>query len=174
MNVYVATENPVKLRAVQETLAKWSRGIEANVKAIHPIEHLPEQPLGEEVSRGAIARAKTAIEPNDADWGIGIEAGLIQLPRSDRWLSVQVCAIADREGQVSLGLGPGYELPEDLRKAVLAGEPLREAFERILGGQDNDRLGAIHYLSGGRLDRFDLTRQAVFMALLGHMDRING
>jgi len=174
MNVYVATRNPVKLRAVRDAFAEWYRGIETNVRAVDPVERLLEQPLSEEVSRGAIARAKAAIAPNGADRGVGIEAGLIQLPGSDRWLSVQVCAIADRRGRISLGLGPGYELPEALRAAVLAGVPLREALRLSLLIEDVENRGAIHYLSDGRLDRFDLTRQAVLMALLGHMDRIAG
>ncbi len=174
MNVYVATRNPVKLRAVRDAFAEWHRGVETNVRAVDPTARLPEQPLGEEVGRGAVARAKTAIEPNDADRGVGIEAGLIQLPGSDRWLSVQVCAIADREGRISLGLGPGYELPEALRAAVLAGAPLREALRLNLSIEDAANRGAIYHLSDGRLDRFDLTRQAVSMALLGHMDRIAG
>ena len=167
MNVYVTTRNPAKLRAVWDAFAEWCRGIETNVRAVDPIEHLPEQPLGEEVSRGAIARAKVAIESNDAERGVGIEAGLIQLPGSDRWLSVQVCAIADREGRISLGLGPGYELPEDLRTAVLAGAPLREAFRSNLSLEDaEENRGAIHYLSNGRLDRYEITLEAVRMALL--------
>jgi hypothetical protein len=43
------------------------------------------------------------MEPDDADRGVGIEAGLIQLPGSERWLSVQVCAIADRGGESPWG-----------------------------------------------------------------------
>ena len=108
MNVYVATRNPVKLRAVRDAFTAWFRETRVDVRAVDPAPRLPEQPLGEEVGRGAIARAKAAIESSDAEWGVGIEAGLIQLPGSERWLSVQVCAIVDREGRIALGLGTGY------------------------------------------------------------------
>ncbi len=168
MNVYVATRNPVKLRVVRDAFMEWCRGIETNVRAIDPIERLPEQPLGEEVSRGAIARAKVAIEPNGADRGVGIEAGLIQLPGSDRWLSVQVCAIADRDGKISLGLGPGYEVPAELREATLDGMPLRDGLRSILAVDDVENL---HYLSNGRLDRYELTLYAVHMALVSGAHR---
>jgi len=102
---------------------------------------------------------------------VGIEAGLIRLPGGDRWLSVQVCAIADREGRIFLGLGPGYELPEDLRVAVLAGAPLREALRLSLSFDDTEDLGAIHVLSDGRLDRYGITLEAVRMALLSSEQR---
>jgi non-canonical (house-cleaning) NTP pyrophosphatase len=52
MNVYVATRNPVRLWAVRHAFVEWHRGMETNVQAVDPTEHLPVQPLGEEVSRG--------------------------------------------------------------------------------------------------------------------------
>lgn len=171
MNVYVATRNPVKLRAVRDAFAEWCRDIETNVRAIGPIERLPEQPLGEQVSRGAIARAKAALAPKDADRGVGIEAGLSQLPGSDRWLSVQVCAIVDRDGEISLGVGPGYEVPARLREATLDGMPLRDGLRSILGVDDVENRGAIHHLSDGRLDRYELTLYAVRMALVSGAHR---
>jgi inosine/xanthosine triphosphatase len=156
---------------VRDAFAEWSRGGETNVGTVDPIEHLPEQPLGDEVSRGAIVRARTAVEPSDADRGVGIEAGLIQLPGSDRWLSVQVCAIVDREGRISLGLGPGYELPETLRGATLAGAPLREALRSSLSIDDAENRGAIYYLSHERVDRYEITLIAVRMALISRAAR---
>jgi len=118
-----------------------------------------------------IARAKTAVESDDADRGVGIEAGLIQLPGSDRWLSVQVCAMADRDGRISLGLGPGFELPEELRAAALAGAPLQEALRMSLSIEDVESHGAMYYLSDGRVDRCEITLYAVPMALVS---RANG
>jgi inosine/xanthosine triphosphatase len=166
MNVYVATRNRTKLRAVRDVFAEWTRGIEVNVGAVDPPAGLSEQPLGDDVAPGAIARAKEGLAPADADFGVGIEAGLIRLPGSDAWLSCQVCAIADRGGRVFLGLGPGYELPEELHEAVLAGTPLCEVLRLRLSIDDAEHRGAIHHLSDGRLDRYRITLDAVRMALL--------
>lgn len=166
MNVYVATRNRIKLRVVRDAWEGWHRHVEANVGAVEPPAGLPDQPLGDDVARGAIARAKEGTAPSDADFGVGIEAGLIRLPGSEAWLSCQVCAIADRAGRISLGTGPGYELPEGLRAAVLAGTPLREALRISLSIDDAEHRGAIHYLSDGRLDRYGITLDAVRMALL--------
>lgn len=171
MNVYVATRNPVKLRAVRDAFAEWYRGRKTNVRAVDPTGHLPVQPLGDDVARGAVARAKEAMEPDDADRGVGIEAGLMQLPGSDRWMSVQVCAIADREGRISVGHGPGYELPPELREAVLGGMPLRDALRANPWIEDVENRGAVYYLSDGRLDRYEITLDAVRMALISTATR---
>jgi inosine/xanthosine triphosphatase len=171
MKVYVATRNPVKLRAVRDALTERLGAGGVDVRPVDPPASLPEQPLGEEVSCGAIARAKVAIEPSDAEWGVGIEAGLIQLPGSERWLSVQVCAIVDRRGKVSVGLGPGHELPEALCAAVLAGAPLREALRLTFSIDDAENRGAIHVLSDGRFGRYEITLDAVRMALLSSEHR---
>ncbi len=166
MNVYVATRNRIKLRAVRDVFAEWHRDVEVNVMAVDPPAGLPEQPLGDGVARGAIARAKAGLARSDADVGVGIEAGLIRLPETDAWLSCQVCAVAEHEGAVFLGLGPGYELPEDLRVTVLAGTPLRQALRLNLPIEDAEDRGAIHVLSDGRLDRYGITLDAVRMALV--------
>jgi len=166
MNVYVATRNRIKLRAVRDAWEEWHRDVEANVGAVDPPAGLPEQPLGDDVARGAIARAKEGMTPSDADFGVGIEAGLIRLPGTDAWLSCQVCAIVDRAGRISLGTGPGYALPEELRAAVLAGTPLREALRISPSIDGTEDRGAIHPLSDGRLDRYGITLDAVRMALV--------
>ncbi len=167
MNVYVATRNPIKLQAVRDAFTEWHRDVGVNVVAVDPPAGLPEQPLGEQVAHGAIARAKAAVDMKDAEYGVGIEAGLLQLPGSDRWLSLQICAMIGRDGRISLGVSPGYELPEDLRKAVLSGTGLREALRLRRGVDDAEHRRAIHLLSDERLDRYTITRDAVQMALVG-------
>jgi len=169
MNVTVATRNPIKVEAVRAVFERFHPGSEAVVHGVDLAIDTPEQPMGPEIEAGAIARAKAAADQEGADLGIGIEAGLMQLPGTARWISIQVCAIADRGGRVSTGLGPGYELPAAIRDAVLLGEPLREAFCRILDVSDADRRGAIFHLSGGLIDRLALTEQAVRMAFISLM-----
>ena len=166
MIVAVATSNPVKARAVEEVFEETFPNANIAVRAVSVDLAIPEQPIGPEVEAGAIARARAAGASEAADYGVGIEAGLVRLDNDARWFSVQVCAIADRAGRLHVGLGPGYELPADIQDAVLAGEPLRDAFRRLLGVDDADRRGAIYHLSEGQLDRLDLTRFAIRMALV--------
>ena len=173
MNVSVATENPIKIEAVREVFPRFHPEEEIQVQACPMEGDLPEQPIGEETTAGAIERAKIAVKESDADLGVGIEAGLVRISGSERWVSIQVCAIADRAGRISIGLGPGYELPETVRNAVLAGEPLRDAFTRVLGVEDADRRGAVYHLSERRVDRCELTEHAVEMALVSRMSTMD-
>ena len=170
MNVVVATENPIKTQAVERVFADAFLDTDIEVQQVPLDLHLPEQPIGDAIALGAIQRAKAAQEQAHADFGVGIEAGLMQLPGTKRWMSIQVCAIADRTGKTSIGMGPGYELPKPILDAALAGEPLREAFERLLDVEDPDRRGAIFFLSNGLIDRMDLTMQAVRMAVMPWMN----
>jgi len=166
MNIAVATDNPVKIRAVERVLAEVFENEETTIQQVALDLDLPEQPIGEAIAEGALARASAAQKNAEADFGIGIEAGLMQVPGTSRWLSVQMCAIVDSSGQTSVGMGPGYELPEPILEAVLGGESLHNAFERILDQDDPERRGAVYFLSNGLIDRMDLTIQAVRMALI--------
>ncbi|MCK5584651.1 inosine/xanthosine triphosphatase [Candidatus Bipolaricaulota bacterium] len=168
MNVAVATDNPIKIRAVEQAFADAFGKGEVEVQQVTSDLELPEQPIGAAIANGAIQRAKTAQQHADIDFGVGIEAGLMQVPGTDRWISVQICAIADRTGKYSMGMGPGYELPKPILDAVFAGESLRDAFERTLDLEDPERRGAVFFLSDGRVDRMDLTIQAVRMALISY------
>jgi inosine/xanthosine triphosphatase len=166
MIIAVATGNPSKLRAVEAVCGEAFGAGETAVQCVGNPVDTPDQPIGEEVAQSAFRRAKAACRSDGVDLGIGIEAGLITLPGTDRWMSMQVCVIVDREGRQTVGLGPGYELPPSIQDAVLSGEPLREAFERVLECSDAERHGAVFYLSKGRINREELTRQAVWMALI--------
>lgn len=174
MNVAVTTMNPVKIRAVEAVFAEVFADTMIEIQQLPLNLGLPEQPMDDAIAVGAIWRAEVAQQRAGADFGVGIEAGLMKVPGSERWVSVQFCAIADRTGKCSIGMGPGYELPKAICDAVLAGEPLRAAFERLLDVDDPDRRGAIYFLSNKTTTRMDLTIQAVRMALIPWLDGRGG
>ncbi len=165
MNVNVGTGNPLKVKAVRAAFEKVFEGEPLDVKAISVEAGISSQPFGEEVIRGAIRRAKGAL--GDGHFGVGIEAGLIQLPGCDRPLNVQFCAIIDRSGRMTIGHGPGFELPEAVVQRLLQGSTLNREMSRLIGiAEIKETIGAIGVLSGGRIDRFAITREAVLMALV--------
>ncbi len=166
MKIAMATRNPTKIAAVQTVFQRAYPGEAIIIEQTDPPEGVPEQPLNREIVAGALARAEAARGACEADYYVGVEAGLMQLPGCSRWLSTQACAIVDAQGRQSIGLGPGYELPAQIEESVISGQPLRVAFERHFGVEDADRRGAIHYLSCGTIDRRELTMTAVRMALL--------
>ena len=168
MNVAIATGNPIKVQAAERAFADTCPNADIEMQHVAADLKLPEQPMGDSIAEGAIRRANAAQQYADADFGVGVEAGLMQLPGTERWMSIQVCAIVDQDGRSAVGMGPGYELPKPILDAVLSGEPLREALERLLDLEDPERRGAVFFLSNGQIDRMDLTIQAVRMALISY------
>jgi len=118
-----------------------------------------------QTSRSMMRFARAALL--DAEYGVGIEAGIIHFPGCAERFSVQFCAIVDRAGKVSVGQGPGYTLPSEVIAALEAGSDLNREMSRISGIDEiRDKMGAVGYLSCGMTDRLTITRDAVLMALI--------
>ncbi len=172
LRVAVGSANPVKVEAVDRILQRI-REHGATVEGMKVASGVPEQPRGhEETVEGALQRAQRALEAlEDADWGVGIEAGLLELPPWDEALDVQVVAIVDRAGQVSLGHGPGFQHPHHVMEAVDAGATVGEAFDTLEGTEDvGRRQGAIGVLTHDAMDRRELTEAGVLMAAVPRMN----
>jgi len=170
MKVNVGTGNSLKVEAVRSVFAEAFPTEDIEVSAINVPSGVPEQPFGEEVATGALNRARTAIR--DADYGVGIEAGIVRFPGSDERFSVQFCAIIDRSGGVSVGHGPGYSLPREVIAALESGSDLNREMSEISGIEEiRDKIGAVGYLSDGLTDRLTITREAVLMAFIPRIKR---
>lgn len=167
LRVVVGSANPVKQEAVRRALRRaWDRDV--TVHATEVASGVPDQPRGDDTVRGALARARRALEADpDADWGVGIEAGLLPEALLDDVLDVQVAAVLDRGRRVSLGYGPGFQYPPEVVRAVEEGATVGEAMSELAGTPGIGRkMGAIGHLTGGAMDRTELTEAAVLMALV--------
>jgi len=165
MRVNVGTRNALKVEAVRAAFANAFPGEALEVTGVAVESGVPSQPLDEEVARGAMARAQAAL--GDADFGVGIEAGLLFLPGADRPTSTGVCVVLDRTGRWTLGHSPGCELPPEVVARLREGSTLNREMSRISGIPEiKEKIGAIGYLSGGRITRLAVTRETVLMALL--------
>lgn len=161
--VHVGTDNPVKVRAVRRVFADLFAKV--RVKAVPVSSEVPEQPFEEHAPAGAINRARAALR--DADFGVGVEAGLHWDLAVGGYLDVQYCAVVDRSGRVTLGHGPGFAYPPAVLAHVKQGATVGQAMAEIAGVKDmGSRHGAIGYLSGRRMDRDRLTEAAVLMAMV--------
>lgn len=172
MKVHVGTRNPLKVRAVRAAFAAVFTGTSLQVSGIAIDTGLLPQPFEEDVARGATLRARRCC--TTADFGVGIEAGLVRFPGCERYLSVQFCAIVDREGRMTVGHGPGYEIPPQVLDRLHQGSTLNREMSRLAGVTEiKETSGAIGYLSRGRIDRFAITREAVLMALIPLISELN-
>jgi len=161
IRIGVGTLNRIKIEAVRTVMER----IYGNVTVI-PVDvksGVPEQPVNLETRTGAINRAEAALGDNDLS--VGIEAGV--WPTDDGLYDFQYCAVIDREGRMTIGIGPGFRYPDEAASLIMNGMTVGEAMRKVYGETDiGKKQGAIGYLSNGLIDRKTLTEQSVTMAML--------
>jgi len=164
VRVAVASDNPVKVRSVRRAFSRFLRGIDVELLERPVDTGIPPEPVGEEVMAGALLRAAKAL--GDVDYSVGPEAGLVRLAGSDLWVDVQVTAIADRIGYVTLGSSPGFEYPRAVTIKALKGKEVGSIMKEKLGYEVSRAEGAIGFYSMGLMDRVEFSEKSVLMALV--------
>ncbi len=168
LHVRVGTTNPAKMEAVRRVLGRIFDRLEVNGQEVD--SQVPPQPRGVEALQGAIARAQQVRQ--EADLGIGIEAGLVAHAGAELPWDVQFCAVVDRADTLTLGAGPAFQHPPAVLEEVEDGRTVGEALESLTGLADIGRKeGAIGFLTRGRLTREELTEAAVLMAMVPRIRR---
>jgi inosine/xanthosine triphosphatase len=165
MKVAVGSTNRVKIEAVRTVLERIFGSI-----IVIPVETesgVPEQPWELDTRKGAVNRARAALGDNDLS--VGIEAGVF--PTEDGLYDFQYCAILDKNGLMTIGIGPGFRYPDDVAELVSNGMTVGEAVHNLYGDPDiGKKQGAVGLLSRGLLDRKTLTEQSVVSAMIPRMD----
>lgn len=165
LKVAVGSTNKVKVDAVRNVFTQ-AFGL-VDVVSVEPEPGFERQPMDGRVLEGAVLRATGAVERAEADFGVGIEAGLVRDQFTGKLTDVQYCAIVDSSGQMTVGHGPGFEYPPKVTRAVLDGGSVGETMSAITGIEDIGRKdGSIGFLSDGLIDRTSLSEIAVLMALI--------
>ena len=172
MRIAVGSTNPTKVKAVENVMRRIYGDVD--VIGVEVDSGVPDQPIGvEEIARGAVNRAKMALEKTNADLGVGIEAGIYPFPGTlTGYLDVQVCAIVSPDGRITIGHGPGFEYPpvvieRILKEGVEAGVAMGELVKDL---ELKRKVGAIGILSRGLLTRTELNEIAVLMAMIPRMN----
>lgn len=165
MRVHVGSKNPVKIEAVRNVFERVFSEQSIEVVAREVLSGVPEQPFENEVAQGAIQRAQISLR--DAEYGVGIEAGLVWQNDLKIYFDVQYCAILDSSGEITLGHGSGFQYPPQIIREVQNGKSVGEAMAELTKINNiGQQMGAIGYLSHEILSRTELTEQAVLMALM--------
>jgi inosine/xanthosine triphosphatase len=180
--VRVGSRNEPKIEAVRSAIVAYAPG--ARVCGAEVSSGVPAQPVGfEEIVRGARNRAEAACEGGDCDLGVGIEDGLVALPRGvasalDEHVNIGCAAISDGRC-VSLGFSSAFAYPPAVsRPAVRYREPIGALFDRLWRERHHpfDRpaparaAGNVGKLTAGVLPRSEYTRHAVLCALVAFVN----
>lgn len=165
--VIVASENPVKVAAVDAAFARMVAGEGVEAIGVAVDSGVSDQPLSDlETMRGAEARAKAAeaLRP-EADYWVGIEGGIEG--RSD---GAGMMAFAWVVVRSSFGIGRArsgtFFLPDEVARLVQGGMELGEADDVVFGRSNSKQEeGAVGLLTHGVIDRKGLYEHAVVLAL---------
>lgn len=164
--VLVASQNPVKIKAVGNAFTRMFPDQEFRLKSTSVISGVSDQPLtDEETLQGAINRAVNAREKErSADFWVGIEGG-IEFREEDALAFAWIVTLsADMIGKGRTG---SFYLPPGVAKLVREGKELGEADDIVFGREDSKRQnGAIGILTGDVIDRAGLYEHGAIMSLI--------
>lgn len=169
MLVAVGTKNEVKTKAVEEAFRTYFDEVYAI--GVEVDSGVPPQPFDEEILAGAKNRAEKALGRVDgARFGVGIESGLT---RVGRWvLSKSAVYIVGSEGEVGFSLSAQFPLPHEVADRVLKGEEMGKVVDEVFGVKGAKfAVGAVGLLTRGAIDRKELYRHAVILALVPVINR---
>ncbi len=164
MKIAIGSTNPTKTRAVENVLRVLYSQVEFISCAVP--SGISAQPIGdEETRRGALNRARAALKLTDADWGFGLEGGVVRTEfglMTNAW-----CVIVARDGRIGVGGSANMLLPHIVAQRVLQdGLELGDAMDEFANAPDVKRgQGAIGILTGGLLNRQGAYEYIVRLAL---------
>lgn len=166
MLVAVGTSNRIKIEAAKEVFDHFYK----NVRVVNvSLNNLPSQPITlHGTVDGAVTRAKTALGMiKDAEIGVGIEAGLMEIPSTNTYLNVQFAAVIDRNDRLTIGSSPGFQLPDEVAKMVLIERiEVDKAVEFLYDIKDiGESRGIIDLMTKGAMSRKELIVNALIMAI---------
>lgn len=156
--VKVATSNPTKIEAIKKVFGFYFKDLKIIPQKTK--SGVPEQPINEDVYRGAENRIEGLKNGNEKyDYLVSCEGGLVN--NFGQWFNVQVVMVEDSKGKKSTGLSPAYPIPDKYVDKII-NSSLAEVLDEIFQGK-----GGIRKLTGGQVTRFDLVVQGTQMALTG-------
>ena len=123
MKVVVGSENPVKIKAVEEAFAKIWPNKKFNVVGVSVKSGVSNQPMSDmEAIKGATNRAKRALKAGGGNFGVGLEGGINKVGR--RWFDCGWIVIVDRKGNLGIGTSARMETPKKMLAMINKGMEL--------------------------------------------------
>ncbi|WP_206830456.1 DUF84 family protein [Alicyclobacillus fructus] len=163
LRVALGSRNRAKRLAVERALSAF--GISYDIESVEVPSGVRAQPLSDlETRQGAIERARRARLHTGAHLGIGLEGGVEETEHG--MLLVNWAAVTHGDGEIAIGGGLRMMLPDEIAEGIRAGRELGDVMDAWAGRtglRHGD--GAIGVLTGGRITRADMFRDALICAL---------
>ena len=165
MKIAIGTLNKAKNTAVENIIRLvWK---DAEFISVETDSDISSQPLSDEDAiKGAINRAKQALDNTDADYGFGLE-GTVNSNKYGMFLHGWA-AIIDKNGNIGLGQSASIEIPGRIAHRINAGEELGPIIQELMKDDKNiirHNEGAGGILTNGLYTRVDEFEDAIRCAL---------
>ena len=163
IEVAVGSVNPAKIKATEEAFKVIFGG---GIRVI-PVDvpNTPIQPMSdEEMIEGAIYRAKYSIMKTSANFGVGMEGGVV---KNKYGVFVKGWVALTDGSLIGLASTVSVQLPNDVWNVLQSGivRELEEIMVRLTGIERiGDTIGAIGYMAEGKYDRVKAFRDAILCA----------
>lgn len=169
MKVNVGSKNRVKVQAVEEAFLDFPEFSLAEVVSVEVDSGVHKQPKNiDQTVQGAINRARNAFK--DCDLSMGLESGLMEVPNTKSgYMDITMCAIYDGKN-FHLGGSSAFEYPKSMIDLVFSKDYEIDEAAKEMGisrySNIGEREGMIGFLTKGKLNRKDYSKQAVTTALI--------
>lgn len=160
--VAVGSTNPAKVAAVTAAMSRLCP--RAEIVPLDVPSGVRAQPWGEtETRKGAVERARAALAAGAADYGVGLEGGVIENGAGVELVSW--VAVVDREGRVGLSSGLRLMLPSASAAKLRAGAELGAVMDELFHTDESKKAaGAVGLLTEGFVSRSEAFADLVAMA----------
>lgn len=173
ISAIVGSKNPVKIKAIEQTLAALFPDSIVTVEGIHAPSLVADQPLTEgETLLGARNRVKYCREAwaklnKKADFYAAMEGGVDKFEYGPATFAYVV--IANSSGH-TVGRSANLPIPESVYQSLLVGEELGPLMDKLFGTTNvKQKGGAIGLLTNGAQTRLSTYVQALTLAMAPYL-----
>jgi inosine/xanthosine triphosphatase len=164
--IIIASKNPVKKQAILSGFQDVFPRQEFSITSVDVPSGVRDQPVGDDETRlGAANRLAAArlMHPGASYWA-AIEGGVSDV---DGQLSAFAWIVIADSQRTGWSRSASFFLPPGVTELVNQGMELGEADDRFFGRQNSKQMnGAVGILTADKVDRMELYRHAVLLALI--------
>lgn len=166
MKVLIGTNNQGKVEGAKQAFEKFYKDVK--VEGISVSSDVSDEPVNDEIYMGASNRVNNLIKYSkenniDVDFYVGVESGITN--QLGKWCIIQIAVVKDKSGYESFGTGPAFPVPEKYVDEIINTD-LGILMDKIFKGNGlKNEKGGIAHLTNDVITRYDLTREAIIMAL---------
>ncbi len=166
MKIIVASQNPVKIKAVLNGFKKMFPEKVLEVKGVSVDSNVSAQPQNDlETFTGAKNRVENASKNTKADFWVGIEGGI-----EEKGSEIECFAwivIKSKKGKYGKSRTGTFLLPPKITRLIKQGKELAEADDIVFGRNNSGRSnGTIGIMTGNAIDRTKYYTEAVILACI--------